>query len=416
MRGRFGFLSVLFLVLAASAAADARLADAVTKAREARLAGDTANWLAYGRQSAALAPHHQDILFSVARAEAASGNRDRALALLEEAVRRGGGFDLAAAKELAPYTDDPRYKAIAAANARNLAPSGRVTLFTEVGGTSLMPEGITYDAKGKRFFVGSMRSEVWQVGLDGKATLFVRDAGLREVLGIKVDAARNLLWCATGIYPNTTPGNENREDFGTTALRAYDLSTRALKADASLDEVPAQHGFNDLVVARNGDVYVTDPSAQAVYRLKAGTTAPERFFAADDVTFANGLVLSADEATLYVGHVEGVSAIDLATRKHMRLAIAPDMATGSFDGMALHDGKILGVQNSPNLARIVRLTLSGDGRAVAKLEVLAARGLLDLGATTGVVVGDDFYVVASPFGPAEELAKAPKPRVLKIPL
>jgi sugar lactone lactonase YvrE len=417
MIGRSSVLAAVFLgAFGVSAiAADTPLSEAATKAREARIAGDTVNWLALGRQALTLAPEHTDLLFSVARAEAATGNRDAALSLLGEAVRRGGGFDLATAKEFSPFASDARYKAIEAANARNLIPVARAALFAEVGDASLMPEGITYDARGRRFFIGSMRGELWQVGMDQKAELFVRDADLREVLGIKVDATRDLLWCASGVYPGTT-GSDEKAGIGTTALRAYDLSTRVLMTGAELDERPAPHGFNDLAVARNGDVYVTDPSAQAIYRLAAGGKTFERFFGAADVTFANGLVLSADEATLYVANVEGISAVDLAKRTHTRLAVGPNMTVGSIDGLAMKDGALIGVQNSPNLARIVRLSLSADGRSVAKLEVLASRGLLDLGATTGVVVGDDFYVVASPFVPPAELPSAPRPRILKIPL
>jgi hypothetical protein len=56
------------------AAEPMRLAVLATKAREARIAGNTAEWLFYGRRALALAPEHQDLMFSVARAEAASGN------------------------------------------------------------------------------------------------------------------------------------------------------------------------------------------------------------------------------------------------------------------------------------------------------------------------------------------------------
>lgn len=420
---RSSFGSILIIVVSAliatvgvARAEPMRLADIVLKTREARLAGDTAAWLEFGRKAVALAPEHQDLLFSLARAEAANGNADRALALLADAVRRGGGFDLVAAQELAALRTDPRFKAIEAQNATNLKPIPRAELFVEIADPTLAPEGITYDHAAKRFFVGSLRGEIWQIGPDRKPALFVKNgSGLREVLGLKVDPTRNLLWAANGVFPDQPPPPQPKPDEGIAAVNAFSLADGSLQNWVRLDQRPVRHGFNDLAVARNGDVYITDTEAQTVYRLKWNAPEIEHFLGADDLTFVNGLVLSPDEKTLYVAHVEGISAIDLATRARKRLTIGPDMAVGSIDGLAEKDGALIAIQNSANLARVVRLQLSPDRSRVTKLEILAARAALDLGATTGVVVGDAFYVVASA-PPAPGAAPSPNPRILRIPL
>ncbi len=65
------------------------------QAREARLAGDHKLWLDRGQQVLDLAPEHPDLLISLARALAANGRFEDASTRLEDAVRRGGGFDLA---------------------------------------------------------------------------------------------------------------------------------------------------------------------------------------------------------------------------------------------------------------------------------------------------------------------------------
>jgi sugar lactone lactonase YvrE len=415
MRAVVGLVVGLALWCGAALAAETEtLAALVQKTRAARLAGDNVNWLAYGRRVVALAPEHADLLFSVARAEGANGNTDAAFELLSEAVRRGGGFDLSVA-EFNTLRVSPRFAAIAMANEHNRTPVARATLFAEIAEPSVVPEGITYDAAGRRFFVGSLRGSIWQIAMDGKLAPFVKPKGneLREVLGLKVDAARGLLWCAHGVFPDQPPPPTPKPDTGVSAVNAYDLKSGALRVSVTLDERPVLHGFNDLALARSGDVYITDTERGALYRIKAGTQKLEPFWTGEGMTFVNGLVLSADERVLYVAHVEGISAVDLATRKATRLRIGPDMTVGSIDGLALADGALIGVQNSPNLARVVRMSLSGDGLSVAKLEVLASRGLLDLGATTGVVADGAFYAVASTLGTAPD---SPKPRVLRIPL
>jgi sugar lactone lactonase YvrE len=415
MRALVGLAAGLALWCGAAFAAETETLDVlVQKTRTARLAGDNANWLAFGRRVVALAPEHVDLLYSVARAESVNGNTDAAFALLSEAVRRGGGFDLSV-KEFDALRALPRFTAVAAANERNRMPVTRATLFAEIAEPSVVPEGIAYDAAGRRFFVGSLRGSIWQIGMDSKVAPFVKPAGreLREVLGLKVDAVRGLLWCAHGVFPDQPPPPTPKPDTGVGGVNAYDLATGALRVTAMLDERPMLHGFNDLAVARGGDVYVTDTERSALYRIKAGTQTLEAFWTGRGMTFVNGLQLSPDERVLYVAHVEGISAVDLATREATRLRIGSEMTVGSIDGLAWHNGALIGVQNSPNLARVVRLKLSKDARSVVKLEVLASRGLLDLGATTGTVAEGAFYAVASTL---DEAPDAPKPRVLRIPL
>src|SRR5262245_40000030 len=115
MHRSFGaILAVAFaaLSIALGTARAERLADFAVKARQARIAGDKTAWLGYARKAVALAPEHQDLLYSLARAEALNGDADKSLALLADAVRRGGGFDLAAAREFDALRSDQRFKTI----------------------------------------------------------------------------------------------------------------------------------------------------------------------------------------------------------------------------------------------------------------------------------------------------------------
>jgi hypothetical protein len=64
------------------------------RARDARLAGDNKGSLERGQQVLQLAPDHPDLLIGVARALAANGGFDDGATRLEDAVRRGSGFDL----------------------------------------------------------------------------------------------------------------------------------------------------------------------------------------------------------------------------------------------------------------------------------------------------------------------------------
>lgn len=111
-------------------------------------------------------------------------------------------------------------------------------------------------------------------------------------------------------------------DSGTRAIVRVDLATRQRTIVADNYQGKRFNSPNDLVVARNGDIYVTDPP----YGLAGVQKSPLRdlpftgvfritpdnqvHLVADNV-FPNGIALSPDNRTLYVTDTTGWVAIDL---------------------------------------------------------------------------------------------------------
>jgi sugar lactone lactonase YvrE len=373
----------------------ARLLDLVLKTREARLAGHNANWLQYGERTLALAPDHPDLLISVARALAANGRLPDALAHLDDAITRGAGFDPSAFAEFKDAAGDERFAALRERALKNQAPVAPPTTFVALSKPPLQPEGITFDPTSGQLFIGSLTGEVWKIDLQGNLTAFAgANAGLREVLGLKVDAKRRLLWFVDGVFPDLFPGDEPKKDMGITAVHAFHIGTRTRVKHCAIDDRPTMRGFNDLALARNGDVYVTDSTTSTIYRLPGGECRLERVVQDEAMSFPNGIVLTPDESRLYVAHIEGISAIDVRTGKRTQLSVPRDGAVNSIDGLAWDGPDLLGVQGSPYLARTARIRLSDDGLAIREVVTMSSRPPAGLNQTTGVVVGKEFYTVA----------------------
>src|SRR5215212_449339 len=112
-------------------------------ARAARLSGNAASWLAFGRKALSLAPDHPDLLISVARASAANGKITDALPLLERAARRGAGFDARRFPEFAGESS-AEFMRINKIGLANLRVVPRARLFADLAPDSSV-EGIAYD-------------------------------------------------------------------------------------------------------------------------------------------------------------------------------------------------------------------------------------------------------------------------------
>ena len=206
-------------------------------------------------------------------------------------------------------------------------------------------EGIAFDPVSRRFFAGTGNGELLAINEAGQVSTFTSGNGLRQILGIKVDPDRRLLWLVTGRYPDP----DAPADAGTGGIRAYNLDSGAIVTTVEVDERPILHGYNDLALARNGTVFLTDTNTNSIYKLVPGGKVLELLLQDNRMTFPNGVVLTPDQRTLYVAHVEGISAVDVETGSR-KLLRAPDNASvNSIDGLLLHNGQLFGVQNSPYL-------------------------------------------------------------------
>jgi len=111
-------------------------------------------------------------------------------------------------------------------------------------------------------------------------------------------------------------------DSGTRAVVRVDLATRQRTTVADAYRGKRFNSPNDLVVARNGDIYVTDPPygltgvqksplRELPYTGVFRITPDDQVHLVADTLFPNGIALSPDNRTLYVTDTTGWVAIDI---------------------------------------------------------------------------------------------------------
>jgi hypothetical protein len=222
----------------------------------------------------------------------------------------------------------------------------------------------------------------------------------------------------SGRYPNlfaASPDPDTR--YG--GVRSFDIDSGRQAGAWDLDERPIRHGFNDLALARDGRVFITDSAASSVYLLSPGSARLELFYQSDQITFPNGIALAADQRRLFIAHVEGLSVLDIERRDAQRLPVPADAAVNSIDGLAWRGSDLIGVQNSPYFERLAQIELDARGEAVTRVVALNARHPAEYSYTTCAVARDAIYMVGgspapNPYGGAP-LAQTPAPHLLRVP-
>lgn len=253
----------------------------------------------------------------------------------------------------------------------------------------LIPEGIAYDGRRRVHYVGSIaQRKIVAIDARGKLRDFTSGADrLEAVLGLAIDAPRDRL-CAVSTNGFEQAAQQQRRN----EVVCWSLAKgRVIQRMA----VPEAQQLNDLAFGRDGTLFVTDSAAGSLWVHRPGERRLMRVGEAGGLRGANGVAVAPDGG-VYVTLSTGIARVNPLTGHMVRLPQPDDVATGGIDGLYWHEGDLVGVQNTGNPGRVVRIALSEDGQRIRGLMVLQSHHHpAFVEPTTGVVVGDALHVIAN---------------------
>ena len=240
------------------------------------------------------------------------GQRDAAYALLRNLEGRKLGLVPVRDAGFEAAWDNPEFQKIRAELAQEEPRTRDASVAFRLADPKLIPEGIAYDPKSDRFFIGSIgQKKIIVANRKGEAHEFSKpDEKLDCILGLFVDPAQEQL------YAVSTNGflDEAQKQRRNAVLR-YDLETGRLNERF---DAPEAKQLNDLTVAPDGTIYATDSASGTLVRKKPDEKTLTRFGATGALRGANGIILDAS-GNLYVGISTGIAGIDLSTGAPARL-------------------------------------------------------------------------------------------------
>ncbi len=254
-----------------------------------------------------------------------------------------------------------------------------------------IPEGIAYDPKGDRFFIGSVaQKKIVSANRKGEVKDFSKpEDNLDCVLGLFVDAAHEQLY-AVSTNGFLDEGQKQRRN----AVVRYDLKNGLL---VNWYDAPDANQLNDLTVAADGTIYATDSASGTLFRKKPAEKMLTPVGAKGALPGANGITLGAD-GSLYVAISTGIARINLSTVAPTRLPQPDTVVTGRCDGLYWHRGDLVGIQNVTNPGRVIRIALADQGTRISGVTVLQSHHHPEFTEpTTGVIAGDALYVIANSY-------------------
>jgi streptogramin lyase len=159
--------------------------------------------------------------------------------------------------------------------------------------TGVQAENLTSSRDGTVYFGSTATGTIYRAApgaTHAEAWIPASTAGLSNVLGVLADDARNTLW----VCQNNTGGRGGAPAVGQTALRSFDLRSGAAKGTYPF---PSNGGVcNDMAIAPDGTIYVTESFANRVHRLRPSAAALDLWITDQRFSGIDGIAMLADGA------------------------------------------------------------------------------------------------------------------------
>ena len=352
------------------------------------------------KRAYALNPKDDIIVYLIASAYTQAGDKSSAIEWLKKLAELKSCFS-PSPQTFSSLKESEEYKVAEKLIKANAPSAHQSKIAFTVPEPELIPEGMTYDPVDKAFYLSSLykrkivRIKPNKRGLSPLIEDFAASEqdGLYSVLGMKVDTKRRVLWVISSAEPLMK--GYRTGDQGKSALFKYDLATRKLLKKFSLNPAP-NHLLNDLALASNGDIYLTDTASSEIYFLSHDGESLTVFIPAGKFRVPNGIAISNDDQKLFIADIiQGILTVDVKTKQVAPLPYPQGISTAGIDGLYFYKNSLIGVLNIISGGRVARFYLNTALDKITRSEIIECNNPLFQLPTSGTLAGNEFYYIAN---------------------
>jgi hypothetical protein len=232
--------------------------------------------------------------------------------------------------------------------------------------TGVFPESMTVTASGDLIVGSSAKGGVYRAKAGAsKAELWIdpKTSGMSGLLGVFADDKTHTLYVCSAAL-GAPPGRGD----ALSALRLFDLNSGAAKATYPMPG-GAKALCNDVAIAKDGTVYVSETIGGQVLVLKKGASALATWIKDPRLGFVDGIAIGGDGAvyvnTVTTGHMYRI-AIGAGGAAGEITELTPSMKLGGPDGLrAIGGNRFLQAENQAG--RISLVTVTGTTATVTPI-------------------------------------------------
>lgn len=238
---------------------------AFAQALDAKERGDLPAYRDAIERTAELLPDPTRLLYRLGSARLLAGDRPGAIAAFRRMVDASFYRDPREDPEYAPLLADAAFQRELARLDALLEPIVRSAELFRLPKGGLLLEGLAYDPGRKAWYLSSVDARtLFRRDVSGAVVELAGPDELAAPLALAVDGARQRLWVVSAGLPHAR--DLAPEALDRSALVAFDLASG--RRVARIDSPPGKHLWNDLALAGDGALYVSDPGHAAIERVR----------------------------------------------------------------------------------------------------------------------------------------------------
>ena len=267
------------------------------------------------------------------------------------------------------------------------------------------PEGIAFDKAANVFYVSSARlGTVGKVTKEGKYSELYADKTLKSTYGLKVHPdGKRLFVCA---------GDANYSKFSTpdtkkkmARLLIIDLKSGKKINDVDLSQlIPGEHFPNDLTFDKQGNAYITDSFADAVYRVdqKANATVFSKSELLQTAGVGpNGIVFDPQGFLLVANNGTGALIKIPVTGANKPTKVSIEQFFPGADGMLLNDDNTLTLVQNGGVNKVFKIKTSDNWTSAQVVESTSVEDRFAF-PSTAALAGSDTWIMNANFNELAE--------------
>lgn len=314
-----------------------------------------------------LRPFHPTYTYNLAGAYALNNNSDKALETLKRLILMNNTAAFETDDDFISLRENAVYKemiALKESQGKMVATSKPVITLSE---NDLHPEGLLYLPKSKTWLSSSVHKRKI-IAFDiktGKCTDWLKDDKTLAVFGMRTDAKEEFLWVSTAALPEME--NFKKELTGKSEILKIDIKTKQV---VNAYTVKGGHVFGDLIVAKNGVVYVSDSQKPIVYKIENDTMT--EFLSLEKESFnLQGMAFNEQQNKLFLAdYLKGIAVIDMVSKTKTWLSFPEGTSAKGIDGLVFYKNSLVAIQNGVQPIRVTQFQLNKEQNQISSFKLL----------------------------------------------
>lgn len=319
------------------------------------------------KQLDSLRPSHPTYTYNLACAYALNGKTDESIAALKKCILMNNSVAFENEADLENIKKSDQYPSLIALQSELSNPvisSKKIIVLSE---RDLHPEGLLYLKKSKQWLVTSIRNRKI-VSFDiksGKCNDWFTDADLFSVFAIKADNDERSLWITSSSMPEMKGFDKSKE--AKSVILKIDIKTKKIEQRFELN---GNHALGDLVIDKNGNVFVSDSGEATIFKISNDKL--EVWLDLKKEAFnLQGLTFNDKQSELFIAdYLKGILRINVNNPSDRNWLKLPNSATSKgIDGLLWHKKSLLAIHNGVKPIRVIQYALN-DKNEISGFRIL----------------------------------------------